>query len=101
MRRSRRSSASSWTARGAACGRAGAEVVRFLVLAVLAVVIGVFAPRRRPAALLIFAALLAMAGFTALLGVGKASIIVGALAAFGLLVLLLLARAAPRVFVFL
>jgi methionine aminopeptidase len=76
-------------------------VLRLALYVAAAVIIGVIAPRRRPLALLVFAALLTLGGLSALLHVGNTSIIVGALAAFGLLASLLLARALPRLFVFL
>ncbi len=76
-------------------------MLRILLCAAAAVVVGLLAPRRRPVALLVFAVVLALLGFSALIWFGKASIILGALAAFGLLLVLLLARALPRVFVFL
>ncbi|TMA28595.1 MAG: aminopeptidase P family protein [Deltaproteobacteria bacterium] len=76
-------------------------MLRVIAWAALAIVVGVFAPRRRPAALMVFAGLLSVGGLGALILFSNISILFGAMAAAGLLVVFLLARALPRLFVFL
>jgi methionine aminopeptidase len=76
-------------------------MLRLLICVAAAAVVGVFAPRRRPAALMIFAALLSVGALFSLVWFSSASIIAGALGASGLLAALLLARALPRLFIFL